>query len=151
MKVIFFIFSPCVHFHEVIIRFLVVGILVVILSQISEMERCFRSCFLVLTLVTWQVIIIQVWQERNRMLKKISNGFQQSIFNAPQFAIFLAVLGGLVFVYQLWVNAHAQYSHVDEAAYAIKGLWFATGKFTPYQEYGPWTNHMPLSFLIPGI
>jgi hypothetical protein len=32
--------------------------------------------------------------------------------------------------------------------------WFwafiATGQYWPFQDYGPWTNHMPLAFLIPG-
>lgn len=32
----------------------------------------------------------------------------------------------------------------------FKGLLFATGQFTPFQDFGVWTNHMPLAFLIPG-
>ncbi len=32
----------------------------------------------------------------------------------------------------------------------LKGWYFATGQFTPFQDYGFLTNHMPLAFLIPG-
>jgi hypothetical protein len=62
----------------------------------------------------------------------------------------LSILGGIVFAVQLWIHAHYQYSGLDEGDYAIKGLLFVTGKYVPFQDYGPWTNHMPLSFLIPG-
>ena len=41
-------------------------------------------------------------------------------------------------------------SIMDEGSYAIKGLLFTTGKYIPYQPYGPWTNKMPLAFMIPG-
>ena len=26
-----------------------------------------------------------------------------------------------------------------------------SGEYQPYQDYGVWTNHMPPSFLIPGL
>jgi hypothetical protein len=39
---------------------------------------------------------------------------------------------------------------LDEGAYLYKGYLFATGQYVPFQEYGVWTNQMPLSFLIPG-
>jgi hypothetical protein len=42
-------------------------------------------------------------------------------------------------------------SMVDEAAYLYKGVLFATGKYTPFQAYGLWTNKAPLSFLIYGV
>ena len=60
------------------------------------------------------------------------------------------MFGGVLFAIQLLNFAHSQYSQFDEGAYAVKGLLFVAGKYVPYQEYGPWTNHMPLSFLIPG-
>lgn len=68
----------------------------------------------------------------------------------PRFAQFLAVLGGLVYLVQSWFYAHTQTSIMDEGAYLLKGYLFATGKYQPFQEYGPWTNHMPFSYLIPG-
>ncbi|MEW5870309.1 MAG: glycosyltransferase family 39 protein [Chloroflexota bacterium] len=39
---------------------------------------------------------------------------------------------------------------LDEGAYVYKGYLFASGQYQPYQPYGPWSNHMPLAFLIPG-
>ena len=38
----------------------------------------------------------------------------------------------------------------DEGLYLVKGFLFATGQYQPYQDNGPWTNQMPLSFIIPG-
>jgi hypothetical protein len=46
--------------------------------------------------------------------------------------------------------AHTRQSILDEGAYLYKGYLFATGQYFPYQTYGPWTNHTPLAFLIPG-
>ena len=46
--------------------------------------------------------------------------------------------------------SHSLASVLDEGLYLFKGLLFAAGRYTPFQDYGPWTNHMPLSFLIPG-
>jgi len=46
--------------------------------------------------------------------------------------------------------AHANTVTMDEGTYLVKGLLFARGEYTPFQAYGPWTNKMPLSFLIPG-
>lgn len=46
--------------------------------------------------------------------------------------------------------AHTQESVLDEGAYVYKGFLFVTGQYVPYQPNGPWTNHMPLAFLIPG-
>ena len=62
----------------------------------------------------------------------------------------VTILGEMVYVIQAWVYAHTQVSLLDEGAYLNKGFLFATGKYCPYQDYGPWTNHMPLAFLIPG-
>jgi len=53
-------------------------------------------------------------------------------------------------VFQMFVFAHTQESVLDEGAYLYKGYLFATGQYTIYQPYGPWSNHMPLAFLIPG-
>ncbi|OGO64766.1 MAG: hypothetical protein A2Z45_00895 [Chloroflexi bacterium RBG_19FT_COMBO_55_16] len=63
----------------------------------------------------------------------------------------LALLGGFVYLYQSWLYAHTQTSVLDEGSYLVKGFLFATGKYWPYQDYGPWSNHMPLAFLIPGF
>ncbi len=39
---------------------------------------------------------------------------------------------------------------MDEGEYLLKGHLFVTGQYWPFQEYGIWTNQMPLAFLIPG-
>ena len=62
----------------------------------------------------------------------------------------IAVLAGFAYLVQAVIYAHSQESILDEGAYLYKGYLFATGRYTPYQDYGPWSNHMPLSFLIPG-
>ncbi len=62
----------------------------------------------------------------------------------------IAMIASLVYLGQLIIFAQTQESVVDEGAYLYKGYLFASGTYTPYQDYGPWTNHMPLSFLIPG-
>ena len=62
----------------------------------------------------------------------------------------IALLAGIAYLVQAVIYAHSQESILDEGAYLYKGYLFASGRYTPYQEYGPWSNHMPLSFLIPG-
>ena len=62
----------------------------------------------------------------------------------------LALAGGLAYLLQAIHYARTQLSVLDEGAYLLKGWWFATGAYTPFQDFGPFTNHMPLSFLIPG-
>ncbi|MBU0510996.1 MAG: hypothetical protein KJ638_04750 [Chloroflexi bacterium] len=79
------------------------------------------------------------WQQRFASLK-----------SAPWIAEGLAFLGGMLYLTQSWIYAHTQSSSLDEGAYLLKGYLFATGRYYPFQDYGPWTNHMPLSFLIPG-
>jgi hypothetical protein len=61
---------------------------------------------------------------------------------------FLAVL---IFLVQIWIYASNRKSSLDEGAYLYKGFLFVSGQYRIYQEYGPWSNHMPFSFLIPGI
>jgi hypothetical protein len=68
----------------------------------------------------------------------------------PQITHLLSFIGGLVYFIQAWNYAHSLSSVLDEGLYLFKGLLFATGQYAPFQDYGPWTNHMPLSFLIPG-
>jgi hypothetical protein len=68
----------------------------------------------------------------------------------PWIAYLLASIGAVVYLVQAWIYAHNQASVLDEGLYLFKGLLFARGQYIPFQDYGPWTNHMPLSFLIPG-
>lgn len=62
----------------------------------------------------------------------------------------VAILGGLVFFQRLWHFAHRLPSVIDEGMYLHKGFLFVSGRYLPYQDFGPWTDHMPFSFLIPG-
>jgi len=39
----------------------------------------------------------------------------------------------------------------DEGSYAYKGYSFVSGEYQPFQDYGFWTNKMPLAFLVPGL
>jgi hypothetical protein len=64
--------------------------------------------------------------------------------------IMLSLAGVFVYFFQLWHYAHMQYSVLDEGNYLYKGFLFATGRYVPFQDYGIWTNQMPLAFLIPG-
>lgn len=72
------------------------------------------------------------------------------ITSKPWIAYLVALLGAVWYFIQARIYAHTQVSILDEGAYLYKGYLFATGQYIPFQEYGPWGNHMPLSFLIPG-
>lgn len=67
-----------------------------------------------------------------------------------RFVIAITLLGALVYLVQSYLYAHSQFSLLDEGAYLIKGYLYATGQYQLYQNYGPWANHMPLAFLVPG-
>ncbi len=72
-------------------------------------------------------------------------------FGTPWIAEMLALLGGAVYLVQSWAYAHTRESILDEGAYLYKGYAFVTGQYAIYQDYGFWSNHMPLSFYIPGV
>jgi hypothetical protein len=65
-------------------------------------------------------------------------------------AVVVALLGGFAYLLHSWISAHGQLSVLDEGLYLYKGFLFASGRYVPFADNGPWTNHMPLSFLIPG-
>ena len=46
--------------------------------------------------------------------------------------------------------ARTKTSFLDEGLYVYKGCLFANGAICPFADYGVWTNHAILSFLIPG-
>jgi len=70
--------------------------------------------------------------------------------NRPALADTTSVAGMIMYAWLLWSLAHTQISVLDEGLYLYKGWLFATGRYAPFQDYGAWTNQMPLSFLIPG-
>ncbi|MDO9546738.1 MAG: glycosyltransferase family 39 protein [Pelolinea sp.] len=57
----------------------------------------------------------------------------------------------VLFFFQAFCLAHQQPSKVDEGSFLIKGYLFISGRYKPFEDYGPWTNNMPLAYLIPGI
>jgi len=75
----------------------------------------------------------------------------QKIKSLPGIAEIIAVIGGVIFLFQALHFAHIQESILDEGLYLVKGYLFASGHYTPFQPDGPWTNQMPLSYLIPGF
>ena len=60
-----------------------------------------------------------------------------------------AVIGLIVYFVQSVGFAHTTVSNLDEGAYLLKGVLFASGKYRPFDP-GIWTNKAPLAFLIPG-
>ncbi len=78
------------------------------------------------------------------------SGFWQRLRTARWSAEIAALLAGLVFFAQSLYYAHANQVTMDEGTYLTKGLLYITGVYRPFQDYGPWTNKMPLAFLIPG-
>ncbi|RME08561.1 MAG: hypothetical protein D6803_00915 [Anaerolineae bacterium] len=63
----------------------------------------------------------------------------------------VALMGALLYALRAWGYAHRVDTVLDEGLYLLKGYLFAAGEYRPFQEYGLWTNHMPLSFYIPGF
>ena len=96
-------------------------------------------------------------KQRDEITTKSSRVFSQlskrlaALGSNPWIPVALAILGGIIFLIQIWTYIHTLDSNLDEGAYLYKGYLFITGQYTPYQDYGPWSNKMPLSFLIPGL
>jgi hypothetical protein len=63
---------------------------------------------------------------------------------------FLTVAGLIAYVLQAVEIARTKTSFLDEGLYLYKGYLFANGLQIPFADYGVWTNHAILSFLIPG-
>jgi hypothetical protein len=66
-------------------------------------------------------------------------------------AYLLAGAAVLLYLVQSIVYTHTLDSVLDEGAYLYKGYAFVTGQYDLYQDGGFWSNHMPLSFYIPGV
>lgn len=74
----------------------------------------------------------------------------RKIISLPWLPAFLSIVGFITYILQAINIARTKTSFLDEGLYVYKGWLFATGQYAPFQEYGPWTNHAVLSFLIPG-
>jgi 4-amino-4-deoxy-L-arabinose transferase-like glycosyltransferase len=82
-------------------------------------------------------------------MQRLSQWFKK-IIAIPWLPAALTAAGALVYVLTAINTARTKTSFLDEGLYLVKGLLFATGKYIPFQDYGPWTNHMPFIFLIHG-
>ena len=72
------------------------------------------------------------------------------IASIPWLPLVLTVAGFATYIVQAIDTARTKTSFLDEGLYVYKGWLFATGQYVPFQDYGLWTNHAVLSFLIPG-
>lgn len=85
-----------------------------------------------------------------RSIIKIKTSLQ-AISSYRHLAKVLALIGVGVYLLIAFSMMGRLQSFLDEGLYLYKGYLFASGAYSPYQDYGVWTNHMPLAFLIPGI
>ncbi|HSB00732.1 MAG TPA: hypothetical protein VLE49_08785 [Anaerolineales bacterium] len=74
----------------------------------------------------------------------------KKIISLPWLPACLTIAGFIIYTLQAIDIARTKTSFLDEGMYVYKGWLFATGKYVPFQDYGVWTNHAVLSFLIPG-
>ncbi len=74
----------------------------------------------------------------------------KKVVSLPWLPYLVALTAAAFYLSQSWGYAHSLDSVLDEGAYLYKGYAFVTGQYSIYQENGFWSNHMPLSFLIPG-
>jgi len=74
----------------------------------------------------------------------------RKLSSLPWLPAFLSLAGFAVYILQALDIARTKTSFLDEGLYVYKGWLFATGQYVPFQDYGLWTNHAVLSFLIPG-
>jgi hypothetical protein len=77
------------------------------------------------------------------MLKKLTNN--------PIFYFGCLALVIFIFLIMAFTYAHQLPSRVDEGSFLIKGYYYWTGKYQPFEDFGPWTNNMPLAYYIPGL
>jgi hypothetical protein len=68
----------------------------------------------------------------------------------PWLPAVLAIAGFFAYILRAVEIARTKTSFLDEGLYLYKGYLFATGQQIPFADYGVWTNHAILSFLIPG-
>ncbi|MEN8242920.1 MAG: hypothetical protein ABFS17_13445, partial [Chloroflexota bacterium] len=65
--------------------------------------------------------------------------------------LFAAFIGVCCYLALTWSYSHHLTTTVyDESAYIFKGYLFASQEYQPYADFAPWTNHMPLAYLVPG-
>ena len=82
----------------------------------------------------------------------MQNGFVpvRKINSISWLPAFLTIAGFVAYLLRALEIARTKASFLDEGLYLYKGYLFANGAQTPFADYGLWTNHAILSFLIPG-
>lgn len=78
------------------------------------------------------------------------SGLARRLNSIPWLPAFLTAAGFLTYVLRAFAIARTKTSFLDEGLYLYKGYLFATRQQIPFADYGVWTNHAILSFLIPG-
>jgi hypothetical protein len=79
-----------------------------------------------------------------------ASDFRRKIMSLPWLPFGLSLAGGVTYLFHALYIARTKTSFLDEGLYLYKGYLFATGRQIPFADYGIWTNHAILSFLIPG-
>jgi len=70
----------------------------------------------------------------------------------PAIAVLVGLLGLAYFIYQALAYAETLPPIApDEGMNLYQGFLFADGRYQPFQDNGPWTFQMPLSYLLPGF
>jgi|GEM_PF-170924 len=116
-----FIAAPFLSFYPVISRWIIVGASLIVILAYSKFRISPKA-----------IQFLKLPSRQNTLLTILFIGAVIFFFNNS--------IHGLL----------TSPSIMDEGAYSIKGYLFANGEYFPYQDYGPWTNKMPLSFMIPG-
>ena len=106
-----------------------------------------RGFFFILIDINARVIILKRLDNVTRMFPRLKQWIKTRHVWIAQA---LSVLGVIWYAVQSYRFAHTLISPLDEGNYLYKGWLFATGVYAPFQDYGVWTNKMPLAFLIPG-
>jgi hypothetical protein len=84
------------------------------------------------------------------MADTMQNVSVRKITSTPWLPAFLTIAGFIAYILRAVEIARTKTSFLDEGLYLYKGYLFANGLQTPFADYGVWTNHAILSFLIPG-
>lgn len=79
-----------------------------------------------------------------------ASAFFRKVTSLPWLPAILTVAGFVTYILSAINIARTKTSFLDEGLYVYKGWLFATGRYAPFQDYGLWTNHAVLSYLIPG-
>jgi hypothetical protein len=79
-----------------------------------------------------------------------TSAWVKKINSIPWLPAFFTIAGFMGYILRALEIARTKTSFLDEGLYLYKGYLFVNGSQTPFADYGLWTNHAILSFLIPG-